>query len=121
MATGVNMPPKTVTKTHGTAPIGMDQFEYNAITVSVDWPRWIKRFEVYLHVQNIDRSQGPDAALALQHLLFMGGQKIFDIYDSIHVEDPPTTYAVLKTACTTAFTYTNPVPFKHSIEHRKFV
>ena len=105
------MPPKQTTVVTRASPIGMTEFAYNSETASIDWSRWIKRFEIYLLVQGIDRSSGEDRALALQHLLFLGGPKVFDIYDSIVPTDSdhPTTYEQLKTACLASFTYSNPM------------
>ena len=63
--------------------IQMEHFVYNPDTIGIEWPRWYLRFEIFLKIQKLDLTKLPDAELALQHLIHVGGDKILDIYMAV--------------------------------------
>jgi hypothetical protein len=60
--------------------ITMEHFVYNEDTVSQEWPRFKRRFNIFLTISKLDVLKQEDAVLALNHLLHNGGDKILDIY-----------------------------------------
>jgi hypothetical protein len=84
----------------------MEQYVYNRETSGSDWPRWIKRFEIFLTIQEIDHTQDGNSAKCLARLLHSAGEKVFDLY--LAEENPTATkYNTFKTKLTTFFTTTN--------------
>ena len=82
--------------TKSTAAV-MEVFVYNYATVHVDWPRWFRKFEIFLIVQGITRSSNEGKAEALAHMLHSGGDKLFDIfYAHEKTQDEALTFDTFK-------------------------
>ncbi len=79
----------------------MEPFIYDEATVSIQWPKWLFRFENYLALSEIDIAQLAGAATALRHLLHSGGPKIMDIYEA--QDNHALTYAQVRTMFNTRF------------------
>ena len=90
------MPPKQVAVAKQPTGTSMDAFVYNPATAHADWPRWYRRFEIFLLVQGTNKTTTEGKVEALNLLLHAGGDKIFDIYYANENIDTPYTFDTLK-------------------------
>lgn len=85
--------------------MAMTNFSFPAFDVDCDsqsagprWRKWLERFENYLVAMNIKADSRQKAML-----LYFGGERLSDIWDTLKAPDNDDDFAAVKTKLTTHF------------------
>jgi hypothetical protein len=74
--------------TKNTTTCNLEHFVYNQHSVNAEWPRFLQKFKIFLQIIKLNvTTKEEDAVEALQHLLTVGGEKVFDIYFALENQE----------------------------------
>ena len=65
-----------------------ESFTYNADTANYEWPRWLIKFNMFIAIQKLRKTDDTEKMMILNYLVTAGGDKVLDQY--LTYEDPNT-------------------------------